>query len=54
MMELNCCKPIYYTFDVTPSPSIPAPQSDEYIPGGYTVSRFGGSGNTSISTTTVS
>ena len=49
MMELNCCKPIYYTFDVTPSPTFPAPQSDDYNPGGYTVSRYGGSGNSSMS-----
>ena len=49
MMELNCCKPIYYTFDVSPSPTFPAPQSDDYNPGGYTVSRYGGSGNSSMS-----
>ena len=48
MMELNCCKPIYYTFDVTPSPTIPAPQSDDYNPGGYTVSRYSNNVNSSM------
>ncbi len=43
MMDLNCCKPIYYTFDVTPSPSFPSPQSEDYNSGGYTVSRYANS-----------
>ena len=25
IMDQNCCKPIYYTFDVTPSPDFPVP-----------------------------
>ena len=50
MMELNCCKPIYYTFDVTPSPSFPNPQSDDYNPGGYTVNKYANTGTSNIST----
>ena len=50
MMELNCCKPIYYTFDVTPSPSFPSPQSDDYNAGGYTVEKYANTGTSNIST----
>ena len=50
MMELNCCKPIYYTFDVTPSPSFPYPESDSYNPGGYTVNKYANTGTSNIST----
>ena len=43
IMDLNCCKPIYYTFDVTPSPQFPTPQSEGYNSGGYTVSKYASS-----------
>ena len=49
MMDLNCCKPIYYTFDVTPSIQYPSPQSENYNSGGYTVSRYSSSGESNIS-----
>ena len=50
MMELNCCKPVYYSFDVTPSTSFPSPQSEDYNAGGYTVSRYADIGSSNIST----
>ena len=50
IMEMNCCKPIYYTFNVTPSPSFPSPESESYNPGGYTVSKYANTGTSNIST----
>jgi len=49
MMDLNCCKPIYYTFDVTPSIQYPSPQSENYNSGGYTVSKYTSSVDSNIS-----
>ncbi len=47
---MNCCKPIYYTFNVIPSPLFPSPQSESYNPGGYTVSKYANNGTSNIST----
>jgi len=41
IMDLNCCKPIYYTFDVTPSPDFPVPDNNDYNSGGYTLLTYG-------------
>ncbi len=41
IMDLSCCKPIYYTFDVTPSPDFPIPDNDDYNIGRYTLLTYG-------------
>ncbi len=41
MMTLNCCKPIYYSFNITPSTDFPVPDNENYNPGGYTVFTYG-------------
>ena len=47
IMDQNCCKPIYYTFDVTPSPDFPVPGDENYNSGGYTLSTYGSHNSTS-------